>query len=206
MKLVTVQSLISRGAFPTSEAAQQVMKDVEMAILSVRWPPGAPNFTIHPLNDGNGVKPIKLGFVAMLAHLGWRLEQRSPRKARDPLAVKELYPGAFDAWIDLSSQGFRPFVAEWETGNISSSHRSINRMALALLQGHISGGVLVLPTRDMYNYLTDRVGNYRELAPYFPLFSAFPVEGLLTVLAVEHDAMSTDVPPITKGTDGRALI
>jgi hypothetical protein len=98
-------------------------------------------------------------------------------------------------------------VVEWETGNISSSHRAINKMALALLFRRISGGLLVLPTRDLYRYLTDRAGNYRELEPYFPLFSALQVaEGYLGVLAVEHDATSYSVPRIAKGTSGRALI
>jgi hypothetical protein len=67
--------------------------------------------------------------------------------------------------------------------------------------------VLILPTRALYRYLTDRVGNYREIEPYFPLWSALPVkEGYLGVIAVEHDATSGDVPRITKGTNGRALI
>jgi hypothetical protein len=80
-------------------------------------------------------------------------------------------------------------------------------MALGLLQGHLAGGALILPTRDLYRYLTDRVGNYRELEPYFPLWAKLPVRnGYLGVIAVEHDAVSLDVPRITKGTDGRALI
>ena len=63
-----------------------------------------------------------------------------------------------------------------------------------------------MPTRKMYRYLTDRVGNFQELEPYFPLWRALKVkEGLLGIIAVEHDAVSLDVPRIEKGTDGRAL-
>jgi hypothetical protein len=58
----------------------------------------------------------------------------------------------------------------------------------------------------MYRYLTDRVGNFAELEPYFALWRSLPVtEGLLLVIAVEHDAVSRTVPRIPKGTDGRAL-
>ena len=65
----------------------------------------------------------------------------------------------------------------------------------------------MLPTRALYRYLTDRVGNYPEIAPYFPLWAALPVwNGYMGVVAVEHDAVSPDVPRITKGTDGLALL
>lgn len=58
----------------------------------------------------------------------------------------------------------------------------------------------------MYQYLTDRVGNYRELEPYFPLWqSLICEEGYLAVISIEHDSVSYDVPKIPKGTDGRAL-
>lgn len=117
-----------------------------------------------------------------------------------------MRPGAFDAWIDLSAEGHRPFVAEWETGNISSSHRAVNKMALGILTGILSGGVLVLPTRALYEYLTDRIGNIRELEPYLPLWRALPVaNGFLSIAAVEHNAVSLDVPRIPKATAGRAL-
>jgi hypothetical protein len=59
----------------------------------------------------------------------------------------------------------------------------------------------------MYRYLTDRVGNFPELEPYFPLWQALKVEeGLLEVIAIEHDGVSQSVPRIPKGTDGRALL
>ena len=83
------------------------------------------------------------------------------------------------------------------------------RMKLALCLNAVQpliGGVLILPTRSMYRYLTDRVGNYAELEPYFPIWRAIPVEeGLLAVFAIEHDAVSRSVARIPKGTDGRAL-
>ncbi len=213
MKLVTVTDVIKAGDFSGSAAHARVLRDIREAIVAVCWPPGEATFTIYPQSgkkrgEGNGVGPIKQGFVTKLQQLGWRLEERYPHADEDKDAA--LRPGAFDAWIDLAEQGHAgvaPFAAEWETGNISSSHRALNKMAMALLDGRLSGGVLVLPTRALYRYLTDRVGNYPEIKPYFPLWGALPVEnGYLGVIAVEHDAVSMDVPRITKATDGRALI
>ena len=64
----------------------------------------------------------------------------------------------------------------------------------------------VVPTRNLYKYLTDRVGNIDEIDPYFDLWRCVPCsEGVLEVVVVEHDAESLDVPRISKGTDGRAL-
>jgi hypothetical protein len=58
----------------------------------------------------------------------------------------------------------------------------------------------------MYFYLTDRIGNYAEIQPYFPVWQALSIkDGVLAVIEIEHDALSVDVPHITKGTDGRAL-
>jgi len=131
-----------------------------------------------------------------LKELGWHLETRI-----DIATVKR--PGPVDATYAV---GDRLFCMEWETGNISSSHRAVNKMALGILKGVLIGGALILPTREMYQYLTDRVGNYPELEPYFPLWRSLHVdEGLLLVMAIEHDAVSPDVPRIPKGTDGRAL-
>jgi hypothetical protein len=109
--------------------------------------------------------------------------------------------------LDLSAERLAPFAVEWETGNIASSHRAMNKMALTLKQGRIAGGVLVLPSRALYRYLTDRMGNYEELEPYFGLYTDLEVDrGYLGVVVVEHDAVSADVPKIRKGTDGRALV
>ena len=99
-----------------------------------------------------------------------------------------------------------PFVAEWETGNVSSSHRAINKIMLGVQDDSLTGGVLVVPTKRLAKYLTDRVGNYEELEPYFRFWRRSCERGYLAVIAVEHDNESADVPRISKGTDGRALL
>ena len=79
-------------------------------------------------------------------------------------------------------------------------------MVLGMMKGLLIGGTLMVPTRAMYEYLTDRVGNYEELEPYFEMWRRSQVEeGLLVVVAIEHDGVSKDVPRIPKGTNGRAL-
>jgi hypothetical protein len=167
----------------------------------VSWPPGSDKFTIYPESGkkrgkGNGVKPIKDGLMVVLARSGWKLEQ--------PLDLATLKrPGKLDAVL-YSAHG--PVAAEWETGNISSSHRALNKMALGLLKGSLAAGVLIVPSRRLYQYLTDRVGNIDELDPYLDLWRSIPfTEGVLEVVVVEQDGESLEVPMISKGTDGRAL-
>lgn len=127
---------------------------------------------------------------------GWTLEE--------PMDLATVHrPGKLDA-VRFCDVG--PIALEWETGNVSSSHRALNKMALGLLEGKLAGGVLIVPTRSLYFYLTDRIGNLRELKPYFAMWRSLPVDtGVLAVIAVEHDAASSEVQPIAKGTDGRAL-
>ncbi|WP_404289210.1 MULTISPECIES: PDDEXK family nuclease [Bacillus amyloliquefaciens group] len=57
------------------------------------------------------------------------------------------------------------------------------------------GGVLILPSREMYTHLTDRVGNYRELSPYFDVWrkANYPIkQGFLSVTEIEHDSLTDD--------------
>ena len=146
--------------------------------------------------EGNGVKPIKLGLMGELKEQGWKLEE--------PLDIAILKkPGKLDAVLYTD---YGPVALEWETGNISSSHRALNKIALGLLKGVLACGILVVPSRELYKYLTDRIGNMAELEPYFDLWRSIPCEqGVLEIVAIEHDATSMDVPRILKGTSGRAL-
>lgn len=205
MKLIEIHTLIDAGSFTATPVWQRVEEELRQAIAAVVWPSGNDRFVIRPEKKGNGVKPIKDGFVATLREFGWRPEQKFPRGNGDEVAATE--PGKFDAMLNLEGQRLAPFVVEWETGNISSSHRAMNKMALALKLGRVSGGVLVLPSHKLYPYLTDRIGNYRELAPYLSLYSDLKLDsGYLGVIVVEQDGTSEDVPKIQKGTDGWALV
>lgn len=194
-------TLIKNGEFPESEDFKTIINEIHMAITKVVWPLNSDKFIIYPesgkrTGEGNGVKPIKNEFVKHLHNLGWKLETKFDfATARNP--------GGIDATCKV---GNKYFAVEWETGNISSSHRALNKMALGMLKDKLVGGILVVPTRDLYTYLTDRVGNYAELEPYFPFWQSINcVNGYLGVIAIEHDGVSKDVPKIPKGTDGWAL-
>jgi hypothetical protein len=204
VKHVHTEPLIETGAFAESEEYATIKAELHAAIEAVVWPTGSDKFTIHPQSgrrsgEGNGVVPIKIAFIEVLrTRFDWEPEARVSIGTRSGV-------GKIDAVKRLP--GDRIYAVEWETGNISSSHRSLNKLALGLIEGKLVGGSIVLPTRTMYRYLTDRIGNFEELAPYFPLWEhVCPNEGVLTVLAVEQDAADLSVPRITKGTDGRALI
>jgi hypothetical protein len=201
MKIVHVETLISQGRFAASPEWARIRTDLLAAVRNVEWPPGSGHFTIYPESgkkrgEGNGVKPIKQGLMLSLERSGWQLEQPLDLATR-------TRPGKIDAVLQ-TSRG--PVAVEWETGNISSSHRALNKMALGLLHGVLLAGVLIVPSRALYRFLTDRVGNWPELEPYVGLWRSVPVaEGVLEILVIEHDAVSEDVPRISKGTDGRAL-
>jgi len=219
MKITAWETLVDRFGFAggdnytDSVPFVKVEDEIRQAVTAAVWPPGSDVFTIRPESgkrsgEGNGVKPIKHGFVRTLANLGWDLEKRVPRLSGAHGSAKGSGPGAFDCHRSFPGGVLEPFVVEWETGNISSSHRAVNRIALGILHGYISGGVLVVPSGELAKYLTDRVGNAPELHPYFDLWREWTLAdtAYLGVVTVEHDATSEDVARIPKGTDGRALV
>ncbi len=197
MKIKSVEVLLQQTSGKVRSEIDGLVAEICHAVSAVSWPPESTGFTVHPVKKANGVKPIKKNCMDYLEDNGWLLEQR--------LAVVDgMRPGPIDAVKTLSDG--RLFAVEWETGNISSSHRALNKMAVGILQGELLGGILVLPSRPLYEYLTDRVGNFREIEPYFPLWQSVEIkDGYLAVIQIEHDAESFDVPKIPKGTDGRAL-
>jgi hypothetical protein len=201
MKIVRFENIVDVGEFGRSSDWMRVKGEILTAVRRIQWPPNSGSFTLYDQpgkkrGEGSGVKPIKEACMLHLRSLGWDLET--------PVDIATLKkPGPMDATCKVRN---KLFCVEWETGNISSTHRALNKMALGILKRLLIGGVLILPTRAMYRYLTDRVGNFPEIEPYFPLWKALPVEeGLLAVAAVEQDAVSRLVPRIMKGTDGRAL-
>lgn len=196
MKILRTTYLIKAGAFGCSAEWRSRHAQICKAIADVVWPAGSRSFILHDKKQGNGVIPIKQTCMADLKKQGWSIETRFSPTA-------ERRPGPIDA---TCSEKGKLLCLEWETGNISSSHRALNKMALGLITGEFIGGVLIIPSRAMYFYLTDRIGNYAEIEPYFPVWQSLNVhEGILAVIEIEHDAISAEVPHIRKGTDGRAL-
>ena len=212
MKIVQWDHISDQGGYSKTAAFARARSDLESAIGAVVWPAGSNDFAIFPesgkaAGEGNGVVPIKHGFASAIQSRGWELEKKAPRpKDIEDKIVKGSRPGAFDAHLTFDGDEPLPFAAEWETGNISSSHRAINRILLGIRLGYLSGGVLILPSRALAPYLTDRIGNEPELYPYRPLWAETSLAPLsyFGMVVVEHDRLSTDVPRIPKGTDGRA--
>lgn len=197
MKIVREVSLISVGNFEESKDWSVVRDEIRSAISQIVYLPSASSFTINRTPHGNGVKPIKDACMTVLKdRYSWKLETQVIYATRSP--------GKVDATKVIDNY---LFALEWETGNISSSHRAVNKMVLGLLRGVFLGAALVLPSRKLYAYLTDRIGNYEELEPYFDVWRAVRIEeGFLGIFVIEHDQIDNSVPRITKGTDGRALV
>ena len=202
MKIVETHDILAVGRFSEAEDWLLACEHVNEAIQATDWPHGSGTFTIYPESgkkrgEGNGVVPIKKPCIKRLKQLGWVTEKLPP------LERGVIKPGDLDA-LYVCSAGSIGF--EWETGNISSSHRAINKLLLTMQVGGLIGGFIVVPSDNLKKYLTDRIGNIGELRPYLRLWSSIPIkEGVLRIVVVEHDATSFDVPKIPKGTDGRAL-
>lgn len=198
MKLVEFHDILNPHRFESSEHLQKAWKDVQESIRVTDWPHGSGTFSIFPGRKENGVDPIKVPCLKKLKDFGWKTE-RLP-------TIKEgiLTCGDLDALLE-TSEG--PIAFEWETGNISSSHRAINKLLLTSQVGDLLGSFLVVPSFSLYTYLTDRVGNIRELLPYFSLWkSVVGAKGVLRIVVVEHDKTDFDVAKIPKRTDGRAKV
>ncbi|PSG98338.1 restriction endonuclease [Thermoplasmatales archaeon SW_10_69_26] len=224
MRIDQAHTLIDEGDLSSTRVWRRARQDVLGAVEDVVWPPDNDEFVVYPEENANGVNPITEQFEPNLdalpdweetgrTHLTTLLDrrgmlERTIEKVRpyfhDPQSF--LNSPWFDGLKDVEIDG-EPglIVAEWETGNISSSHRSVNRIMVGLVAGMIHGGFIVLPNRSLYHYLTDRIGNYRELRPYFVIWEslAHKVEnGVIEVIVVEHEGESKAVRPIGKLTDG----
>lgn len=218
MKIVETRTVISKGPYATSGEWMKLKSQIEAAVRGAVWPPGGSDFAIHPQSgkksgEGNGVKPLKTETVQALTNGGLDYGKRA--KLSQPPKIGEWVsevPWPSEAGspkagnMDVAFFGTSGKVClEWETGNISSSHRSLNKMCMGLMNGTIKAGVLVVPSKQLAQYLTDRVGNIGELEPYMKFWGSAAVEeGVLEIVVIEHDRTDVNVPKIPKGTDGRA--
>ena len=235
MRWLRTMILFDRGNVVASEDWQGLHASYVRSIEAVRNPVGAENFTLRrriPIPrvgrgqqkfQRNGVVSIKNRFFKHLTEVErWREEQALDfGQGREDLIVPmRLYPsgeehreplatnfGGFD-FATVGPNGIRA-VIEWETGNISSSHRSINKLCVCLNAGIINVGVVIVPSRALYAHLTDRIGNIDELSGYLSLWQSMETRvetGLLAITVVEHDELTDDenFPLLDRGNDGRA--
>jgi hypothetical protein len=227
MKWLRTMLISSSMAVSQSPEWATVHSSYVRAIQGVVHPPGATSLTLRkraklPNSQWkrNGVVELKRQFLTNITELeGWKKEARFDLKGLHPTPQLLTYPdfvpyeepvtsefGGFDFMTELESL---KIAIEWETGNISSSHRSLNKLSIALARKKIDVGVLILPSRLLYEHLTDRVGNIGEISPYLDLWAnlrPYVSEGLLAITVVEHDALTDDeaVPYLAVGRDGRA--
>lgn len=196
MKIVHIETLVSSGNYAASNEWKKTRDLIHAAVKAVDWPEGSGTFIVNPVPHGNGVKPIKKVFVDKLREQGWTTET--------PIRLSsDLQPGNLDFML---STVYGPIALEWETGNISSCHRSMNKMALGLIQGVIAAGVMIVPSRLLYPYITDRIANFDELRAYLPFWQAIQCQqGIFEIVVFEHDGISDKARLIPKGKDGNAL-
>ncbi len=204
--------MIRAGGFPRTATWRRATEEVEAAIEAADWPFGSGSFSLNPEpgrnrtgapdRNPNGVVPIKRPMLRHLRSRGWETEAL-PKLPVGAEGKDLLTTGDLDALL-LDRGRYVGF--EWETGNVSSSHRAINKLLDGIARESLGGGILALPVRATQRYLTERIGNFEEIAPYFEFWSRYPVQnGVLRIYGVAHDDLDPTVPHIPKGRDGRAL-
>jgi Restriction endonuclease BamHI len=228
MKWLRTLVLFDRGNLIASNDWEVLHESYVRAIVSIDHPSGSGILRLRKKVklgknqwQRNGVGYLRKRFLdRMIKAENWKPEGivNLARDRDQPSIV--LYPSLEDYREPITSdfgdfdfvtttEGGKHIAIEWETGNISSSHRSLNKLAIALANGIIEVGVLIVPSRDFYEHLTDRIGNIGELSGYLSLWEGLKstVErGLLAITVVEHDELSDDqsLPYLPVGSDGNA--
>ena len=74
MQIVRVETLISKGDYPSTDEWRTIRDQAQTAVRGAVWPLGSDKFTIYPESGkktgmGNGVTPIKLGVIEALTRI-----------------------------------------------------------------------------------------------------------------------------------------
>lgn len=167
MKISKIETIYAQTEVINSSLYIEKRQSVIDAIQQINWPKGTGKFSIYPESgkkrgQGNGVKAIKISFLDYLEQQGWTTELRINS------SLRRKYGGIDAVFI----QDQVTIAVEWETGNVSSSHRSLNKLCLFIKKQIIRAGFLVVPCRNLAQYLTDRIGNFEELEPYFEFWQS----------------------------------
>lgn len=227
MKWLRTLILFNQGNVMSSDGWATVHESYRRSISSIQHPQGSGELTLRPKErrpgstqfNRNGVGYLRSSFLRNMVDVeNWEDEGDVDLGIGRIQPAIRLFPsleeyrepidsefGGFD-FVTTTSDGVKVAI-EWETGNISSSHRSMNKLAIALKAGIIQAGVLIVPSHQLYVHLTDRIGNIRELSGYLEMWESLKStvgRGLLAVTVVEHDSLSIAVSYLPTGNDGRA--
>lgn len=228
MKWLRTLVLFDKGDVISSPDWRDLHESYVRSIDSIDHPVGSGKLTLRRkarLPNGqwarNGVGYLRSRFLEHIRDVeGWEAEGAVDLRRDRVQPPIRLYPslepyqepitsdfGGFDL-VTTGNTGLR-IAIEWETGNISSSHRSMNKLAIALAAGIVQVGVLIVPSRGCYEHLTDRIGNIGELSGYLAMWESLKAgvnQGLLAISVVEHDALTDNptFPYLKLGNDGRA--
>ena len=229
MKWLRTLILFDQGNVVSSSDWKAIHDSYVRSIRSIDHPKGSGKLRLRRKSKitksqwrRNGVSYLRARFLDhMRGAEGWQCESDVDlSRNREQPSIK-LYP-TLESYREPITSDFGGFdfrttgpdgtkvAIEWETGNISSSHRSMNKLAIALSGGIVHVGVLIVPSRQLYEHLTDRIGNIGELSGYLSMWESLKSsvkKGLLAITVVEHDELTDDseFPYLTMGNDGRAV-
>lgn len=150
----------------------------------------------------NSVTPIKAGLVNLLHDsYGWKKEKQLKSLSGDleQRERKKGVGGGIDVYKEFVQGQFSFNVGlEFETGNVASVHRSLNKMALGVDSHELDLMVLVLPVYNLSYFLTDRSANYEEIEAYFKLYENRP----FIAFGFEAEKYGPQFEIFEKGNDG----
>lgn len=179
--------------------AQDLINNDPLAYQAFQEITDAVNSMVAAINNSekncNGVVPLKEPCYRKLEEeYGWYREK--------PLDILSEKGGPIDVYKSfVDERGCFNVGIEFETGNISSAHRSMNKLKLGVHNRELHLAVLLMPMHRLSYYLTDRVSNYEELRPYFQLVSDVP----FIVIGFDVESFSSDIPCLAKGRDGMSV-
>ncbi len=175
--------------------AEKAYQEVEQSIIENNTP-GEDVFILNNTSKNcNGVVPVKERCYQILEEKYLWYREKPLYYFHDD-AQKG---GPIDVYKEFQMpRGLFRAGLEFETGNISSAHRSMNKLCVGCQKGEIDLAMLMMPIKRMSYYLTDRVSNYEELEPYFTLLDSYP----FIVFGFDAEVYRNQAPFLPKGRDG----
>jgi len=172
---------------------QQAYDEIVTSICLSVWPKDSNVFAVNNSEKNiNGVVPLKERcYIELENTYNWYRE-----KPLNVLKFEKEKGGPIDVYKEFSST--ERIGLEFETGNIGSAHRSMNKLLLGVNRGELDLAIILMPVKSLAYYLTDRITNYEELDPYFENTEGKP----FIFIGFDATVYTPDVPPIPKGKDG----